>query len=293
MNFRVLIRLIKESFREWQDDDASTLAAALAYYTSVSLAPLLIIVISIAGAVFGEEAARGEIVSQIQGLVGRNGAELIETAIENANQPQVSNFASIISIVILLFGASGVFAQLQKSLNKVWEVEVKSEEGLKNLVRKRLLSFSAILGLGFLLLVSLVISAALSGLNHYLSKLVPGIDFFWQILNFGISFAVITFAFGLMYRYLPDVKISWNDVKIGAIITALLFTVGKFSLGVYLGRGSFGSVYGAAGSLIIILVWVYYSAQILFFGAEFTQVYARRYGSRIVPNKHAQYIDQE
>ncbi|WP_107666387.1 YihY/virulence factor BrkB family protein [Cyanothece sp. BG0011] len=293
MNFRVLIKLLKETFKEWQEDDSSSLAAALAYYTSVSLAPLLIIVISIAGAVFGEEAARGEIVSQIQGLVGRNGAELIETAIENANKPQVSNFASIISIIILLFGASGVFAQLQKSLNRVWAVKAKSEEGFKNLVRKRLLSFSAILGLGFLLLVSLVVSAALSGLNHYLSELVPGIDFFWQLLDFGLSFVVITIAFGLMYRYLPDVKISWDDVKIGAIITALLFTIGKFALGLYLGRGSLGSVYGAAGSLVVILVWVYYSAQILFFGAEFTQVYAKRYGSKIVPNKHAQFIDQD
>ncbi|EAZ90838.1 YihY/virulence factor BrkB family protein [Crocosphaera chwakensis] len=139
----------------------------------------------------------------------------------------------------------------------------------------------------------MIISAALSGLNHYLSELIPGIDFLWQIINFCLSFVVISLAFGLMYRYLPDVKISWDDVKIGAIITALLFTIGKFALGLYLGRGSFGSVYGAAGSLIIILVWVYYSAQILFFGAEFTQVYAKRYGSKIVPNKHAQYIDQE
>ncbi|ACB51144.1 probable ribonuclease BN [Crocosphaera subtropica ATCC 51142] len=293
MNIRVLIKLLKETFKEWQQDDASSLAASLAYYTSVSLAPLLIIVISIAGAVFGEEAARGEIVSQIQGLVGTNGAELIETAIENADQPQISNFASIISIIILLFGASGVFAQLQKSLNKVWQVQVKSEEGWKNLIRKRILSFSAILGLGFLLLVSLIISAALSGLNHYLSDIIPGIDFLWQVLDFCLSFVVIALVFGLMYRYLPDVKISWDDVKIGAIITALLFTIGKFALGLYLGRGGFGSVYGAAGSLVIILVWVYYSAQILFFGAEFTQVYARRYGSKIVPNRHARFLDQE
>lgn len=293
MNRRILVKLLKETFQEWQNDDASSLAASLAYYTSVSLAPLLIIFISIAGAVFGEEAARGEIVNQIRGLVGVNGAELIETAIENASQPQISNFASIISIVILLFGASGVFAELQKSLNKVWQVTANPKEGFKNFIRKRLLSFSAVLGVGFLLLVSLIISAALSGLNHYLSSAIPGIDFLWQALDFCLSFAVITVLFALMYRYLPDVKISWDDVKIGAIITALLFTLGKFALGLYLGRGSFGSVYGAAGSLIIILVWVYYSAQILFFGAEFTQVYARRYGSKIVPNKHAMPMNQK
>ncbi|MEM8778406.1 MAG: YihY/virulence factor BrkB family protein [Cyanobacteria bacterium P01_G01_bin.49] len=293
MNRRILVRLLKETFQEWQKDDASSLAASLAYYTSVSLAPLLIIFIAIAGAVFGEEAAKGEIVNQIRGLVGINGAEFIETAIQNADQPEISNFASFISIIILLFGASGVFAELQKSLNKIWQVAAKPDRGWKEFIRKRLLSFSAVLGAGFLLLVSLIISAILSGLNHYLNDLIPGIDFLWQLLNFFLSFAIVTVLFALMYRYLPDVEISWRDVTMGAIITALLFTVGKFVLGLYLSRGSFGSVYGAAGSLIIILVWVYYSTQILFFGAEFTQVYARRYGSKIVPNKHAISINQE
>ncbi len=293
MSRKTLIKLLIETFREWQTDEASRLAASLAYYTSVSLAPLLIIVLAIAGAIFGEEAARGEIVSQIQGLVGIDGAKVIETAIESANKPKISSIASIISIIVLLFGASGVFAELQAALNIIWEVKAKPGQGMGNFIRKRLLSFSAVLGIGFLLLVSLVISAVLSALNVYLSSLVPGIDFLWQILNFVLSFGVITLLFALMYKYLPDVKISWRDVMMGAAMTALLFTIGKFALGLYIGRGSFGSAYGAAGSLIVILVWVYYSTQILFFGAEFTQVYAKRYGSKIVPNKHAVRINEQ
>lgn len=293
MNRRTLVKLLTETFHEWQKDEASRLAASLAYYTSLSLAPLLILAISIAGAVFGEEAARGEIVGQIKGLVGTQGAEAIQTAIENANQPDISNVASLISIVVLLFGASGVFLELQTALNKIWEIKEKPKQGLSNFVRKRLLSFSAVLGIGFLLLVSLVISAVLSGLNSYLSNLLPGIDFLWQLLNFVLSFGIITLLFALMYKYLPDVEIGWRDVTMGAVITSLLFTIGKFALGLYLGQGGVGSVYGAAGSLVIILVWVYYSAQILFFGAEFTQVYARRFGSKIIPNEHAVLMESE
>jgi membrane protein len=287
MGFKKIFRLLKETFKEWQEDKSSRLAAALAYYTVFSLAPLLIIIIAIAGAIFGEEAARGEIVSQIQGLVGQEGATVIEEAIQNADQPQISSIASIFSIIFLLIGASGVFAQLQESLNEIWNVKAQPKNGLTGLIRKRILSFSAVLGIGFLLLVSLVISAVISGISNYFSDLIPGVDFLWQILNFVVSFGVITLLFALMYKFLPDVKIHWSDVWIGALITALLFTIGKFALGLYLGRGSFGSTYGAAGSLVIILAWVYYSAQILFFGAEFTQVYARRYGSQIVPDEHA------
>ncbi len=292
MNRKGLVKLLTETFHEWQKDEASRLAASLAYYTSVSLAPLLIVVLAIAGWFFGQEAARGEIVSQIQGLVGTEGASIIETAIENANQPQVSSIASIISIIVLLFGASGVFFELQTALNRIWQVKAKPGQGIGNFIRKRLLSFSVVLGTGFLLLVSLIISAALSAINNYFSNLVPGIDWLWQILNFALSFAIVTLLFALIYKYLPDVKISWRDVIMGAIITALLFTIGKFVLGLYIGQSSFSSTYGAAGSLIIILVWVYYSAQILFLGAEFTEVYARRYGSKIMPDKHAVRIRQ-
>lgn len=287
MSPKVLFSLLQETFQEWQDDKSSRLAAALAYYTVFSLAPLLIIAIAIAGAIFGEEAAKGELVGQIQGLVGDSGAEVIQGAINNANKPDTGNIASIISIIVLLFGASGVFAQLQDALNTVWEVEVDPRLGIWGFIRKRILSFGAVLGIGFLLLVSLIVSATLSGLSNYMSDLIPGIDLLWRLLNLVISFIVITFLFALMYKYLPDVKIKWSDVWIGAAITSVLFAIGKYALGLYLGRASFGSTYGAAGSLVVLLAWIYYAAQILFFGAEFTQVYARRYGSQIVPDEHA------
>lgn len=294
MKPKAIVGLLKETFQEWQEDKTPRLAAALAYYTVFSLAPLLIIAIAIAGAVFGEEAAKGEIVGQIQGLVGREGAKVIEDAIQNANHPESKGgIASLISIVVLLFGASGVFAQLQDALNTVWEVQPKPGRGIWSFIRQRFLSFSMVLGIGFLLMVSLIVSAVLSGLSTYMSHLIPGVDFIWGILNFVISFGVITLLFALIYKYLPDVKITWNDVLIGAVITALLFTIGKTVLGQYLGGGSFGSAYGAAGSLVIILAWVFYSAQILFFGAEFTQVYAKRYGSQIVPDDHAESVTEE
>nr|WP_322112011.1 YihY/virulence factor BrkB family protein [Aerosakkonema funiforme] len=287
MNLKTIWGLLKETFDEWNEDKASRLAAALAYYTVFSIAPLLIIVIAIAGSVFGEEAARGQIVTEIQGLVGRSGAEVIETAIENANKPATGTIASIISIIALLFGASGVFGELQDALNTIWEVAPKPDLGVKGFIRKRFLSFAMVLVIGFLLLVSLIISAVLAGLNSYLSNLLPGIDFVWLLANFVISFGVTTLLFAMIYRFLPDVKIAWSDVWIGAAITSLLFSIGRFLLGMYLGNGSFGSTYGAAGSIVVILAWVYYAAQILFFGAEFTQVYARKYGSQIVPDKNA------
>lgn len=293
LNFKSIWGLLKETFEEWNEDKASRLAAALAYYTIFSLAPLLIIVIAIAGSVFGEEAARGQIVSQIQGLVGRSGAEVIETAIQNANQPATGRIASIISIIALLFGASGVFAELQDSLNSIWEVAPKPDLGVKGFIRKRFLSFAMVLGIGFLLLVSLVLSAVLAGINAYFSHLIPGVDFIWQIVNFVISFGITTLLFAMIYKFLPDVKITWSDVLIGAAITSFLFSIGRFLLGLYLGNGSFGSTYGAAGSLVIILAWVYYAAQILFFGAEFTQVYASKYGSQIVPDKDAVAVTDE
>ncbi|OUL35170.1 YihY/virulence factor BrkB family protein [Nostoc sp. 106C] len=287
MSWQAIWKLFQETFKEWSEDKASRLAAALAYYTIFSIAPLLIIVIAIVGAVFGEEAARGEIVRQIQGLVGRPGAEFIETAIQNANQPQTGTIASIISILVLLLGATGLFNELQDALNTIWEVKPKPGAGVNNMVRQRVLSFAMVLGIGFLLLVSLVVSAGLTALVTFFSNLVPGVDFIWQIVNFILSFAITTILFGLIFKVLPDVKITWGDVIIGASITSILFSIGRFLLGQYLGNGGFGSAYGAAGSLVVILAWIYYAAQILFFGAEFTQVYARRYGSGIRPTKNA------
>jgi membrane protein len=293
VRLKTIFTLLKETVDEWNKDKVSRLAAALAYYTVFSLSPLLIIAIAIAGAIFGEEAARGEIVGQIQGLVGKDGAEFIQTAIESAAKPQEGGgLASAISVVVLLFGASGVFVELQDALNTIWEVKPNPKAGAGAFIRTRFLSFSMVLGIGFLLLVSLLLSAGLSGVVSYLGALFPVISSLLQVANFVLGFIITTILFGLIYKFLPDVKITWKDVLIGAAITSLLFSIGRFGLGLYLGNSSFGSTYGAAGSLVIILAWVYYAAQILFFGAEFTQVYARRYGSQIVPDKNAISINQ-
>ena len=293
MKIKTIFTLLKETVDEWNKDKASRLAAALAYYTVFSLSPLLIIAIAIAGAIFGEEAARGEIVGQIQGLVGKDGAEFIQTAIESAAKPtEGGGLASAISVVVLLFGASGVFVELQDALNTIWEVKPNPKAGVGTFIRTRFLSFSMVLGIGFLLLVSLLLTAGLSGFVAYLGNLFPIISSLLQVANFVLGFIVTTVLFGLIYKFLPDVKIAWSDVLIGAAITSMLFSIGRYGLGLYLGNSSFGSTYGAAGSLVIILAWVYYAAQILFFGAEFTQVYARSYGSQIVPDKNAIPINQ-
>jgi membrane protein len=293
MSLRAIWRLLKETVVEWNQDKASRLAAALAYYTVFSVAPLLIIVIAIAGLVFGQEAASGAIQRQMTSLVGPAGAQLLETAIQNASRPKEASIASLISIIVLLFGATGVFAQLQDALNTIWGVQPKPERGIINIIQSRFLSFTMILGIGFLLLVSLVVSAVLTATFHFLGDLLPAFSFLWPVASFVLSFIIITLLFGLIYKVLPDVKITWNDVWIGAGITSLLFTIGKSLLGLYLGNGSFGSAYGAASSLVIILTWIYYAAQILFLGAEFTKVYARRYGSRIVPDENAEPITAE
>lgn len=289
MSIKTLWGLLKVTFSQWRRDQASLMAAALAYYTVFSLAPLLIIVIAIAGAIFGEQAAKGELVAQIQGVVGREGAQLIQTAIENASQldPSQGPIPTLINIGVLLFGASVVFAQLQKSLNRIWEVEAKPGNCIKRVLRKRLLTFSMVLVIAFLLLVSLVMSTMLVILGNYLRDLVPGFTYLWQILNFFISFSLVTLLFAMIFKILPDAKIAWRDVWMGAAITAVLFDIGKFLLGFYLGKTSLASAYGAAGSLVIILTWVFYSAQILFLGAEFTQVYVRHYSREIVPDEHA------
>lgn len=282
-----IIGLLKQTFAEWQEDKASRLAAALSYYTAFSLAPLLIIVIAIVALVFGQDAAQGEIVGQIQGLVGKEGAKAIETMIENSRKPAEGTIATIISVAILLFGATNVFNQLQESLNTIWEVAPKPGRGVKGIIKDRVPSFAMVLGIGFLLLVSLVVSAGLTAVSNYLGHLVPNLSVVWRVVNFLFSFGVITLLFAMIYRVLPDAKIAWGDVWIGAAITSLLFTIGKSLIGLYLGNSSVGSTYGAAGSFVVLLLWVNYSAQILFFGAEFTQVYANKYGSRIVPSKNA------
>jgi membrane protein len=289
MSIGTIWGLLKITYSQWRRDQASLMAAALAYYTVFSLAPLSIIVIAIAGSVFGEQAAKGELVAQIQDVIGRDGAQLIQTAIENASQldPSQGPIPTIINIGVLLFGASVVFTQLQKSLNRIWELEVKPGNGIKHFLRKRLLSFSMVLVIAFLLLVSLVISTILVILGNYLRGLVPGFTYLWQVTNFFVSFGIVTLLFAMIFKILPDANIAWKDVWMGAAITAVLFDIGKFLLGFYLGHTSLASAYGAAGSLVIILTWVFYSAQIMFLGAEFTQVYVRKWGKEIIPADHA------
>lgn len=288
MRIKTIIQLLKETVKEWQQDRVSLWAAALAYYTMFSLAPLLLIAITVAGSIFGEEAAQGELVAQIQGLIGQEGAEAIQSMIQNTQQSQSGGvIATLFGIVTLLFGATGVFGQLQEALNAIWEVKPKPELGWKSFVKTRFLSFAMVLVIGFLLLVSLVLSAVLSGISTFFSSRVPDFVIFGQLLNFAISFGVITVLFASIYKFLPDVRLPWRYLWTGAGVTALLFTIGKYLIGLYLGSSGVTSTYGAAGSIIIILLWVFYSAQILLFGAEFTQVYARRYGNGLEPSRHA------
>jgi membrane protein len=287
MNFKAIVRLFQETIEEWNKDKASRLAAALAYYTIFSIAPLLIIVIAIAGAVLGQQQAQREIYNQLYNLVGEAGATIINNAITSASQPRQGTIASIISIAVLLFGATGLFTELKDALNTIWEVQPKPGRAMKNLVMTRILSFAVVLGIVFLLIASLVISAALQFLVNYLSNTIPGAEFLWQFVNFLLGFSITTLLFGLIFKVLPDVKMAWSDIWIGAALTSILFSFGRFLLGLYFAKTSFGSIYGAAGSLVVLLGWVYYGAQIIFFGAEFTQVYARKYGSQIVPDKNS------
>ncbi len=285
--------ILKETVTDWLDDKAARLAAALAFYTLLSLAPLLVLAVSVAGLVFGEDAARGEVASQLSGLLGVQGAEAIQTVLANAKSPTSGILGTIVGLAVLLFGASGVFGELQGALDLIWEVEPKPGRGVKGFLRDRFFSFTLVLGVGFLLLVSLVLSAMLAVMGAFLSSHLPGGEALWQVVNFGISIAVMTVLFALIFKVVPDVKIEWRDVWIGALATAALFTLGKFAIGLYLGRSSVGSPFGAAGSVVVLVVWVYYSTQILFFGAEFTQVYARHRGSKMEPTKNAVAVKTE
>ncbi len=287
MKLKLALKIAKDTFSDWSEDKALRLAAAMAYYTTFSLAPLLTIVIAIAGLAFGQEAARGQIVAQIRGLVGDQGAQAIQTIAANANSSGGSMLATILGIAVLIFGATGMFVQLQDALNTIWEVKPKPGRGIIGAIKDRFFSFAMVIGMGFLLIASLAVSAGLAALGSYASGIVHGHDLILQAGNFLISFIVITFIFALTFKFVPDADIAWGDVWIGAAITSLLFNIGKFLMGVYLGHSSVGSAYGAAGSLIILLLWIYYSANILLLGAEFTQVYANNLGSRIVPKKDA------
>lgn len=280
-----IFKLFKQAFQHWQQDNAAQIAAALAYYTVFSLTPLLVVAIAIAGSIFGAEAAKEEILSQIQYFVGNSGAEVIATILDNASQPEIKNLASLVSLAVLFIGASGVFVQLQEALNQIWNVSSKQKGGIKELIRKRILSFLMIFTIGFLLLLSLILSAAISALSNFGSNYFINESSILSLLNFLLSFALTTFLFAAIYKFLPDVVIAWQDVWLGAIFTSLLFSFGKYLLGLYLSKSSFSSAYGAAGSFVVLLAWVYYSAQIFLFGAELTQVYARQFGRKIISSR--------
>jgi len=288
-----MLPLLKQTASEWMEDDAPSLGAALAYYTVFSLAPLMTIAIAIAGFFFGKEAAQGQIFDELRVLLGEEGGKAIEEMVQSAStQPTVGVVATVISVIILLFGASGVFGQLQASLNRIWGVKPKPGRGVLGMIQDRLLSFGFTLVVGFLLLVSLLLTAGIALVADLAGGLMPASETLAQLLNFVLSLAIITLLFAMIFKFLPDAKIAWRDVWIGAFLTALLFTVGRFALGLYLGKSSVASSYGAAGSLIVLLLWVYYSSQILFFGAEFTQVYANRFGSCVAPADNAVPVHQ-
>ena len=276
--------ILKLAYEDWKEDNASRLSAALAYYTIFSLAPLLVIVIAITGLIWQADVVRMQILSQVRELIGPEGADFIANLISNRGEPAEGVVALLIGIIALLFGALGVFNELHNSLNIIWEVRVEKPAGFLQAVKKllidRFLSFAMILVIGFLLLVSLVVTAALSATQETIGNAFPLSEILLQIVNLAISLAVITILFALIFKFLPDVEIEWREVWVGAFVTALLFSVGKAVIGIYLGNSAVASTFGAAGSLVLLLLWIYYSAQILFFGAEFTQVYANQYGSK-------------
>jgi len=277
--------LLKKTFSAWMDDNATRLGASLAFYTILSLAPLLIVIVAVAAIAFGQKAAQGQLVWEIQGLVGAEGARAIQGLIQSAYKPASGTAATVLGILTLVFGASAVVVELRDTLNIIWHVP--AQESFSNLrsflrlVRERFYLFGLILGVGFLLLISLALNAGIAALGSLFGSLLPVSESALSVAIFLISFLVVTFLFAAIYKLLPDVQLQWSDVIVGACFTSLLFTIGKQLIGIYLGRASFGSTYGAAGSLVIVLMWVYYSAQLFFFGAEFTKIYTETFGSRL------------
>jgi membrane protein len=281
--------ILRRSVAGWWNDNVPRLGASLAYYTLFALAPILVVAIAIGGLVFGPEAIRGEIVGQIQGLIGREGAEAVQAMLEGASRPGSSIAATVAGIITFFLGATGAFLELQTALNAIWHVEPKSDGSYwRVLVMQRVISFGLVVALGFLLLTSLLVSAALAAIHRYMGNAFPGVVVLWEALNVIVSLTVITLLFALIYKVLPDVKLSWRDVWIGALVTAGLFSIGRLVIGLYLGTASIASTYGAAGSVVVILIWVYYSAQIILLGAEFTRAYVDEFGGRPPTEEYAE-----
>jgi membrane protein len=287
-----IVVLFTNTASEWIQDKCPQLGAALAYFTVFSLAPLVLVLLAVFGLIFGgSDQARQKITEQLQYLIDPSGIKVIQDIAANAAKPQAGAIATTIGVVLALFGASGVFGQLQEALNTIWGVKPKPGGGLMGFVRTRFLSFAMVGGVCFLLLVSLTIETVLRAFSAYLKNLLPGGDIVAFVLFLIFDLAVIILLFAMIFRYLPDAKVAWRDVWVGATLTAILFALGKCVLGLYLGSGAAGSAYGAASSLITLLLWIYYAAQILLFGAEFTQIYANTYGTRVEPQEHAVTVE--
>ena len=279
MSVQQVISLAKETYNKWSEHQAPRLGASVAFYSVLSFAPLLVLLTAVIALVFGQQSAQGALISEARQLIGDRGADTVQSLLKNAQKPSSGIFASLVAFATLLFGASGVFTELQAALNVIWESTAQSASGFMGIIKQRLFSFGMVLSIGFLLLVSLLLSAGLAYIGHSFGELAPLPPFVLEAINFVVSFAVITVLFGLMFKYVPSAKIAWRDIGVGAVGTALLFTIGKLLLGLYLGKASVGSTYGAAGSFVALIVWIYYSAQIFFFGAEFTRVYAQAHGA--------------
>ncbi|GAB3337629.1 YihY/virulence factor BrkB family protein [Larkinella ripae] len=286
--------LLVGAYNGFSDDRGLKLSAALAYYTVFSLAPLLVLLISITSIFYGEEAIRGQVFGQLNGLVGNQAAAQIQDMIKSVELSGKTNVALITGIFTLILGATSIFIEIQDSINLIWRVKAKPKRGWVKILKDRLLSSSLIVSLGFLLVVSLIVNGLVLALSDTLMRFLPDVAvIFAEILNFIISMAVITVLFGVIFKVLPDAKIAWKDIRWGAIFTAGLFMLGRYLIGLYIETTSTGSTYGAAGSLIVILVWIYYTAAILYFGAEFTRVYAELYGIKIEPADYAVYVEQQ
>lgn len=282
-----LFRLLKDATLDWINDRAPELGAALAFYMIFAMAPLVLLLIVIAGAIFGEQAVQGELVGQIDHLVGRAGAEVVQTLVANAARPGGGLLGTVIGLSVAIVGATGILAQLKTSLNRVWDVEPKPGRTIRDLIRTRLLGLGVILLVAVLLMVSLLSSAFISGVQDQIEAWIAVPAWVVRAANEVLTIAMMTLLFAAVFKWLPDVRIRWRDVWIGALVTAVLFVIGRYLIGLYLGRSAPGSVYGAAGSLVVVLIWLYYSAQIILFGAEVTQVYASMYGEGIQPSAYA------
>lgn len=289
MSIKAGIGLLKDTFNKWSDHNAPRLGASVAFYSLLSFAPLLILIAAVIALVFTKERAHQELINQAREIIGDRGAATVTSLLANAQKPSSGILASIIAFVTLLFGASSVFIELRDALNIIWDAKPQTAGGWKAMVKDRLFSFGMVLSIGFLLLVSLILSAGLAFMGKFFSQVVPIPPPALEAINFVVSFVVITVLFALMFKFVPALHIDWRDVFVGAVGTALLFTIGKWLLGLYLGKASVGSAYGAAGSLVAVIVWVYYSAQIFFFGAEFTRVYSdSRHSNQPRPNLQRQ-----